>query len=201
MSIEQMMYYGIGLSIVGAGVGVGMVVIVIYNRLIALRNRYKNAFAQIDVYLKRRYDLIPNLVETAKGYLKHERGTLEAVIKARAAATQAVVNIQAGKAKDMAKLAKADATLTAALGRLLVAFEKYPDLKANQNILRIQDELTSTENVLAQVRQTFNDSVTTYNTQREVFPDVLLAGTFGFVEAGLMELDNPDERIAPKVAF
>jgi LemA protein len=199
--MEYVVQYGIGLSVVGAIVGVAMVVIVIYNRLIALRNRYKNAFAQIDVYLKRRYDLIPNLVETAKGYLKHERGTLEAVIKARSEATKAVVNITAGKAKDMAKLAKADASLTAALGKLLAVFEKYPDLKANQNVLRIQDELTNTENVLAQVRQTFNDSVTMYNTQREVFPDVLLAGSFGFTEAGLLELDADEERKAPKVAF
>jgi LemA protein len=193
-------YLAVLLSFV-AVVGVGMVVIVIYNRLVALRNRYKNAFAQIDVYLKRRYDLIPNLVEAAKGYLRHERKTLEAVIKARASATQAVVNIQAGKAKDMAKLATADAALTAALGKLLAVFEKYPDLKANENVLRVQDELTSTENVLAKVRQTFNDSVTIYNTQRELFPDVLLAGFLGFSEAALLEIEQPDERQAPKVAF
>lgn len=199
--MELLLFYGIGASVVIAVVGVGMVGIVIYNRLVALRNRYRNAFAQIDVYLKRRYDLIPNLVETAKGYLKHERGTLESVIKARAAATQAVVNVQAGKAKDMAKLAKADAALTTALGKLLAVFEKYPDLKANENILRIQDELISTENVLAKVRQTFNDSVTLYNTQIEVFPDVLLAGTFGFAEAGLLEIESIEERQAPKVKF
>jgi LemA protein len=199
--MEMLVLYGIGASIVFAVVGVAMVVIVIYNRLVALRNRYRNAFAQIDVYLKRRYDLIPNLVETAKGYLKHERKTLEAVIKARAAAAQAVVNVQAGKAKDMAAIAKADASLTTALGKLLAVFEKYPDLKANTNVLHIQEELTSTENVLAQVRQTFNDSVTLYNTRREVFPDLLLAGAMGFTEAGLLELDSAEERKAPKVAF
>jgi LemA protein len=193
-------YLAVLLSFV-AVVGVGMVVIVIYNRLVALRNRFKNAFAQIDVYLKRRYDLIPNLVEAAKGYLRHERKTLEAVIKARASATQAVVNIQAGKARDMAKLANADAALTTALGKLLAVFEKYPDLKANENVLRVQDELTSTENVLAKVRQTFNDSVTTYNTQRELFPDVLLAGFLGFSEAALLEIEQPEERQAPRVAF
>lgn len=200
--METLVAYGIGASVVVGLVAVGMVVIVIYNRLVALRNRYRNAFAQIDVYLRRRYDLIPNLVETAKGYLKHERKTLEAVIQARAAAAQAVVNVEAGKVKDMAKLAKADASLTTAIGRLLAVFEKYPNLKANENILRIQDELASTENVLAKVRQTFNDSVTAYNTQCEVFPDVMLAGAFGFTEAGLLELDEgAEERKAPRVAF
>jgi len=193
--------YAAGLAVVLAFVGVGMAVVVVYKPLGGFRDRDRNAFSQIDVFLKRRYDLIPNLVEAAKGYLKHERKTLEAVIQARSRATQAVVNIQAGKTKDMAKLASADAALATALGKLLAVFEKYPDLKANTNVLKVMDELTSTENVLAQVRQTFNDSVTMYNTRREVFPDVMLAGAMGFAEAGLLEITDEEERKAPKVAF
>lgn len=197
---NEVVYLAVGVLVIGALTGIGMCLVVIFNRLIALRNRAHNAFAQIDVQLNRRYDLIPNLVETAKGYLKHEKGTLEAVIKARAAASQAVVNIQAGKAKDMAKLAKADATLTAALGRLLVTFEKYPELKANQNILKIQDELTRTEDAIAFSRKTFNDFVTAYNTQMQVFPDLLFSGKFGFNQASLFEALD-EMKTAPKVAF
>jgi LemA protein len=179
-------------------------VIGIYNRLVALRNRYKNAFAQIDVQLKRRYDLIPNLVEAAKGYLAHERQTLEAVIAARGAAVTAAQRAaQApGEPAAMTGLAQAEGALGGALGRLLAVFENYPDLKANQNILQVQEELTSTENKVAFARQGFNDSVMTYNTKRETFPDSVVAGLFGFKEAMLLEAtESPEERKAPKVKF
>ena len=175
----------------------------IYNRLVALRNRFKNAFAQIDVQLKRRYDLIPNLVETAKGYLKHERETLEAVIKARniaAAAAQAAAANPAD-ANSIRSLMTAEAGLGGALSRLLVVSEQYPDLKANQNMMQLTEELTSTENKIAFARQAYNDSVMTYNTSRETFPAVLLAGTFGFLPAELFKVEDPTERSAPKVSF
>jgi LemA protein len=178
--------------------------VTIYNRLVALRNRYKNAFAQIDVQLKRRYDLIPNLVEAAKGYLVHERQTLEAVIAARGAAVTAAQRAaQApGEAAAMTGLAQAEGALGGALGRLLAVFENYPDLKANQNILQVQEELTSTENKVAFARQGYNDAVMTYNTRRETFPDNVVAGLFGFKEATLLEAtESPEERKAPKVQF
>jgi LemA protein len=178
--------------------------ITIYNRLVALRNRFKNAFAQIDVQLKRRYDLIPNLVEAAKGYLAHERQTLEAVIAARGAAVTAAQRAaQApGDAAAMTGLAQAEGVLGGALGRLLAVFENYPDLKANQNILQVQEELTSTENKVAFARQGYNDAVMTYNTKRETFPDNVVAGLFGFKEATLLEAtESPEERKAPKVQF
>ena len=178
--------------------------VAIYNRLVALRNRYKNAFAQIDVQLKRRYDLIPNLVEAAKGYLAHERQTLEAVIAARGAAVTAAQRAaQApGDPAAMTGLAQAEGALGGALGRLLAVFENYPDLKANQNILQVQEELTSTENKVAFARQGFNDTVMTYNTKRETFPDNVVAGLFGFKEAMLLEsTESPEERKAPKVKF
>jgi LemA protein len=178
--------------------------ITIYNRLVALRNRYKNAFAQIDVQLKRRYDLIPNLVEAAKGYLAHERQTLEAVIAARGAAVTAAQRAaQApGDPAAMTGLAQAEGALGGALGRLLAVFENYPDLKANQNILQVQEELTSTENKVAFARQGYNDTVMSYNTQRETFPDSVVAGLFGFKEATLLEsTESPEERKAPKVKF
>src|SRR5213595_2535517 len=153
-----------------------------YNRLVALRNRYKNAFAQIDVQLKRRYDLIPNLVETAKGYIKHERGTLEAVIAARNAASTA--NTRAaqspGDASAMKELAGAEAALTGSLGRLLAVAEAYPDLKANQTMNSLMEELTSTENKVSFSRQAYNDSVMGYNTTRESFPTNFIAGMFHF---------------------
>ena len=175
----------------------------IYNSLVALRNRFKNAFAQIDVQLKRRYDLIPNLVETAKGYMKHESGTLEAVIKARniayAASQSAAAN--PADANAMKGLLSAESGLTGALSRLMVVSEQYPDLKANQNMMQLTEELTSTENKVSFARQAYNDSVMHYNTAREVFPNVIFAGMFGFLPAELFKIDDPAERNAPKVSF
>lgn len=175
----------------------------LYNGLVTLRNRFKNAFAQIDVQLKRRYDLIPNLVETAKGYLKHERETLEAVIQARNIASSAASSAAANPADPAAlkQLAGAESGLTGALSRLLVVSEAYPELKANQNMLRLTEELTSTENKIAFARQAFNDAVMTYNTRRETFPTVLFAGALGFQPAELFTVESPAERVAPKVSF
>ena len=163
--------------------------IAIYNGLVALRNRYKNSWAQIDVQLKRRYDLIPNLVEAAKGYLTHERETLEKVIAARGAAMGAQQKAAAapGDAAAMQGLAQAEGQLGGAMGRLMAVFEAYPDLKANQNIMQVQEELTSTENKIAFARQAYNDTVMEYNTQREVFPNTVFAGMFGFTPATLPE--------------
>ncbi len=181
----------------------GLWAVGIYNGLVTLRNRFKNAFAQIDVQLKRRYDLIPNLVETAKGYLKHESGTLEAVIKARniaaAAAQTAAANPSDGNA--MRGLMSAEAGLGGALSRLMVVSEAYPDLKANQNMMQLTEELTSTENKISFARQAYNDSVMVYNTKRETFPTVILAGAFGFQSAELFKIEDPTERNAPKVSF
>jgi LemA protein len=175
----------------------------IYNSLVTLRNRFKNAFAQIDVQLKRRYDLIPNLVEIAKGYLKHERETLEAVIKARniAAAAASAVAANPADGNAMKSLVAAETGLTGALSRLMVVSEQYPDLKANQNMLQLTEELTSTENKIAFARQAYNDSVMGYNTAREVFPAVIFAGMFGFLPAELFKIEDPTERQAPKVSF
>jgi LemA protein len=174
-----------------------------YNRLVTLRNRYKNAFSQIDVQLKRRYDLIPNLVEVAKGYIKHERETLEAVIKARnvayAAGQQAARS--PGEPQAMTALGGAEGQLTGALGRLFAVAEAYPDLKANQNMLALQEELSATENKIAFARQAYNDSVMSYNTQREVFPTTVIASMFNFQAANLFEVEQPAEREAPKVSF
>jgi LemA protein len=178
--------------------------IAIYNGLVVLRNRFKNAFAQIDVQLKRRYDLIPNLVEAAKGYLTHERETLERVIAARGAAVGAAQKAAAapGDAAAMQGLAQAEGALGGALGRLMAVFEAYPDLKANQNILQVQEELTSTENKIAFARQAYNDSVMEYNTKRESFPDTIFAGAFGFTAATLLEAtESAEERKVPKVSF
>ncbi len=178
-------------------------VVGIYNRLVALRNRFKNAFSQIDVQLKRRYDLIPNLVETAKGYIKHERETLEAVIQARnmasAASDKAAAHPEDPKA--MQGLLGAEATLTGTLGRLFALSEAYPDLKANQNMMQLTEELTSTENKIAFARQAYNDSVMTYNTARETFPNNIVGGAFNFQEAQLFQLDSAEERKAPDVKF
>src|SRR5512142_1162142 len=190
--------------------GVGVVVVAVlawliagYNRLVSLRNRFKNAYAQIDVQLKRRYDLIPNLVETAKGYIKHERGTLEAVIAARNAASSA--NVRAaqapGDAAAMKELSGAEAALTGTLGRLFALAEAYPDLKANTTMMALMEELTSTENKVAFARQAYNDAVMTYNTQRETFPTNLVAGPFNFGPAELFVIDKPEEKEAPKVQF
>jgi len=174
-----------------------------YNRLVALRNRFKNAFAQIDVQLKRRYDLIPNLVETAKGYIKHERGTLEAVVAARNAASAA--NVRAaqnpGDAAAMKELSGAETTLTSTLGRLFAVAEAYPDLKANTTMMALMEELTSTENKVAFARQAYNDAVMGYNTQRETFPTNMIAGPFNFGPAELFVIEKPEEKVAPKVAF
>ncbi len=178
-------------------------VVGMYNKLVALRNRFKNAYAQIDVQLKRRYDLIPNLVETAKGYLKHERGTLEAVIAARNAASSANVRAAAnpGDPAAMQQLVAAEGSLTGALGRLFALAEAYPDLKANQTMAQLMEELTSTENKVSFARQAYNDSVMVYNTQREVFPSSIIAGMFNFAPAELFVIDKPEQREAPKVQF
>ncbi|MBJ6982444.1 MULTISPECIES: LemA family protein [unclassified Luteimonas] len=190
----------VGLVVVALMWGVG-----IYNGLIAARNAFKNAFAQIDVQLQRRFDLIPNLVETAKGYLTHERETLEAVIAARGAAVSGLAAAKAnpGDAAAMAELAQSQGALNGALGRLLMVAEAYPDLKANQNMMQLTEELTSTENRVAFARQAFNDSVMAYNNRREVFPSNILAGMFNFQHAALLEIpaDKAEVREAPKVQF
>ncbi len=178
-------------------------VVSLYNKLVALRNRFKNAYAQIDVQLKRRYDLIPNLVETAKGYLQHERGTLEAVIAARNAAASANAGAAAnpGDPAAMKQLARAEGTLAGTLGRLFALSEAYPDLKANTTMLSLMEELTSTENKVAFSRQAYNDSVMAYNTQREIFPSSLIAGTFNFTTAELFAIKKPEQREPTKVSF
>ena len=176
----------------------------IYNGLVTLRNRFKNAFSQIDVQLKRRYDLIPNLVETAKGYIKHERETLEAVTQARNSALAAAqaAGANPGNPAAMQGLGQAEGQLTGVLGRLLAVVESYPDLKANQNMLALQEELSSTENKVAFARQAYNDAVMDYNTKRESFPDTIFAGMFGFTPAELLQAtESAEERKAPKVSF
>lgn len=174
-----------------------------YNSLVTLRNRYKNAYSQIDVQLKRRYDLIPNLVETAKGYLAHERGTLEAVIAARNAAVTA--NTRAaqnpGDTSAMKEISSAETALSGVMGRLFALAESYPDLKANTTMLSLMEELTSTENKVSFARQAYNDSVMAYNTRREVFPTNLIAGPFNFGPAELFVIDKPEQKDAPKVSF
>jgi len=191
------------LVILGAIVLLVIFAIAIYNKLVRLRNRFKNAFSQIDVQLKRRYDLIPNLVETAKGYLQHERETLEAVIQARNSAASANQKAAAdpGDAGAIKGLLGAEAALTGAMGKFFALSEAYPDLKANQNMMQLTEELTSTENKIAFARQSYNDSVMTYNTARETFPNVLIAGPAGFNEAQLFEIENAKEREAVEVKF
>lgn len=191
------------IALVALVVIAALFVVGIYNRLVALRNRFKNAYAQIDVQLKRRYDLIPNLVETAKGYLKHERETLEAVIAARntayAASKAAAAN--PADAGAMKGLLGAEAGLAGAMSRLMVVAEQYPDLKANQNMMQLTAELTSTENKVSFSRQSYNDAVMAYNTQREIFPSSVIAGTFNFTPAELFAIEQAEERAAPKVSL
>ncbi len=174
-----------------------------YNGLVTLRNRYRNAFAQIDVQLKRRYELIPNLVETAKAFLKHERETLEAVIQARNAATGAREAAAANPEDSQAvhQLANAESGLTGTLGRLFALSESYPELRSNQNMMQLTEELTATENKIAFARQAYNDAVMVYNTKTETFPTNLFAGMFNFVRATLFEVSSEAEREAVKVSF
>ena len=196
--------------LISLGVVVGVVLLLVlwviglYNGLVVLRNRYKNAYAQIDVQLKRRYDLIPNLVETAKGYLKHERETLEAVIAARnqAAGAAAALAKMPGDATAVRAFAQAETGLAGVLSRLMAVAERYPDLKANEQMSRVSEELASTENRIAFARQHYNDEVTAYNVKRELFPSSLVAGFFNFAPAALLESTQSEtERTAPQVKF
>lgn len=186
----------------GAGL-LALFVVGKYNSLVTLRNRYRNGFSQIDVQLKRRYDLIPNLVEVAKGYLQHERENLEAVVSARnsAYAAEAKAAANPGEPKAMRDLAGAEAGLNGALGRLFALAEAYPDFKANQNMLELSEELTSTENKVSFARKAYNDAVTAYNTQREVFPANIIAGLFNFAAAELFQIQNGAERAVPSASF
>jgi LemA protein len=192
------------LILVAVVVVVGAIVVGIYNKLVTYRNRYKNAFAQIEVQLKRRHDLIPNLVETVKGYMAHERGTLEAVVAAR---NQAVGGLQQaardpGNAEAIRKLGAAEGALSGTLGRLFALSENYPDLKASQNMVQLGEELRSTENKVAFARQSFNDSVTQYNIYRQTFPAVVFAGMFGHgQDAALLEFQGEPIQQVPKVSF
>ncbi len=192
------------IAIFGILIVLVIIVVGVYNRLVRLRNRFKNAFAQIDVQLRRRYDLIPNLVETAKGYLSHERETLEAVIKARGVAVDAAGNAASkpGDPGAMNALNGAENMLTAALGKLFALSEAYPNLKADQTMLQLMEDLRSTENRIAFSRQSYNDSVNSYNIARESFPAVLFAGTFGFTAVEFLDATlSEEERQAPKVEF
>ncbi|MBM4311537.1 MAG: LemA family protein [Deltaproteobacteria bacterium] len=193
-----------GLIILCILIACALLAVGLYNSLVTCRNRFKNAFSQIDVQLKRRHDLIPNLVETVKGYMQHERETLEAVIQARTGAISAAQKA-AGDPADAAALqglASAESMLSGALGRLFALAESYPDLKANQNMAQLQEELSSTENRIAFARQAFNDAVMAYNIAREKFPNSIIAGMFNFQEAQLLEsTQSPEERTAPRVAF
>jgi len=191
------------LIVLGVSVVLVLFIVGIYNKLVKFRNRFKNAFAQIDVQLRRRYDLIPNLVETAKGYMKHERETLEAVVNARKQASQASQKAAADPADaiSMKSLLGAESALTGTLGKLFALVENYPDLKANQTMQQLMEELASTENKVAFARQAYNDSVMLYNTARETFPNVVIAGPFGFKQAELFRVKAPEVREAVKVSF
>ena len=193
----------IAVLVLVCALGLIFFVIGVYNKLVTMRNRYKNAYAQIDVQLKRRYDLIPNLVEIAKGYIKHERETLENVTKARNIAYVASQAAAAnpGDAGTMKNLVSAESGLAGTLSRLMMVSEQYPDLKANQNMMQLTEELTSTENKISFARQAYNDSVMVYNTDREVFPSNLVAGMFNFGAAELFVVDKPEQKDAPKVSF
>ncbi len=188
-------------------IGVLLIIVIyaitIYNRLVSLRNAVRNAFAQIDVQLTRRYDLIPNLVEAVKGYMKHERETLEAVVQARNQAMAGLKSVEAdpANASAMRDLVGAEAALGGALGRLFALVEAYPDLKASQNMQSLQEELATTENRVAFSRQGFNDSVMRYNIATQQFPSNLVANTFGFSEAAFLEIEAPEKREVPKVSF
>jgi len=200
---------GIAILFTVLGVLLGLALIIVlwvmsmYNGLVTLRNRFKNAFAQIDVQLKRRYDLIPNLVETAKGYMAHERETLDAVISARNQAAQAegLAASNPGDAGAMAGLLGAEGALTGAMGKLMMVMEAYPDLKADTQMSAVMEELTTTENKISFARQAYNDAVTVYNTKREIFPSSLIANTFNFTEAQLFEITESEEREAVQVKF
>jgi LemA protein len=189
--------------VLGIIVLLALFVVGLYNGLITARNAYKNAFSQIDVQLTRRHDLIPNLVETVKGYLAHERNTLEAVITARNAAVSGLKAAAAnpGDPAAVQQLAGAENALSGALGRLFALAEAYPDLKANKNMMQLSEELTTTENKVAFARQSYNDSVMGYNNRREVFPSSIIAGMFNFLPAQLLEIESPQKREVPKVAF
>ena len=191
------------LVILGLAAAVVFYGIVLYNNLVSLRNRVKNGFSQIDVQLTRRHDLIPNLVEAVKGYIKHERETLEAVIQARNAAVTGLQNAAAdpSNAEAIKELSAAEGSLSSALGRLFALAEAYPDLKANENMLHFQEELASTENKVAFARQAFNDAVMHYNTGRESFPDSIIANNFNFQAAEFLEIEAPEKREVPEVAF
>ena len=191
----------IGLALLGVAVPLAFYGIGQYNGLVKLRNRFRNAFAQIDVQLKRRHDLIPNLVETAKAYLSHERDTLEAVIKARNAAEAAREGLSPDNVAGMEKLMAAEGGLGSVMGRLFALSESYPDLKANENMNQLSEELTSTENKVAYARQGYNDSVMVYNTKREVFPSNIIAGMFNFNAGVLFEVTDESEREVVKVDF
>ena len=195
-----LLVFGIVVAVIAI---VALTGVAIYNRLVALRNDYKNQFAQIDVQLKRRHDLIPNLVETAKGYMAHERGTLDEVVAARNGAVAARQQITTNPSDPTAvqKVAAAEGVLSQSLGRLFAVAEAYPDLKANQTMLQLQGELTETENRISLARQAYNESVRNFNTQREIFPNSLIAGIFNFAPATLYEITDPGEREVPKVSF
>jgi len=191
------------LVLLGLIVAVVWICISIYNTLVTFRNRYRNAFSQIDVQLKRRYDLIPNLVETVKEYMKFERETMEAVVKARNSAVQASARAAGnpGNAEAMKALTGAEAELSGVLGRFLAVVESYPDLKANKTMLQLMEELSSTENKIGFARQAYNDAVMEYNIAREKFPNVLIAGPFDFKAAALFEIESAEEKKAVKVSF
>ena len=198
MDISTIVFLGLVIALVFYGIA-------IFNRLVALKNRFQNAFAQIEVQLKRRYDLIPNMIETAKGYLKHERETLESVIAARnsAAGSLAAAAADPGNADAMKSLIGAEGALAGAMGKLNVVMEAYPDLKANQNMMQVSEELISTENKIGFARQAFNDQVMAYNTYKQSFPQNMLAGAFGHgADASLLEFEDSAEiQAAPKVSF
>jgi LemA protein len=192
-------------SLIAVAIAAAFVVLAvsIYNQLVTLRNRLRNAFSQIDVQLKRRHDLIPNLVETAKAYLKHERETLEKVVQARnmAYAAREKASSNPSDTKAIQELVGAESALSSSLGRLMAVAEAYPELKASQNMAQLSEELASTENKVSFARQAYNDAVMEYNTARERFPNVLMSAPFGFKEAVLFEVEAHEERSAPRVSF